>query len=68
MADTVIYGALGSPYAARVVLAAWLKQLDFSLQLPGNAVLFVLLIAIALHRAPPAGQKGHRQGGVVAKS
>ena len=25
---------------------------DFSLQMPGNAVLFVLLAAIAMHRSP----------------
>ena len=44
------------------------EVVDFSLQLPGNAVLFALLIAIALHRAPTVGQRGHRQSGVVAKN
>ena len=30
------------------------ELVDFSLQMPGNAVLFVLLMAIAVHRPPPA--------------
>jgi glutathione S-transferase len=34
MAGTLIYGAIGSPYVARVVLAARLKGLEFDLRLP----------------------------------
>jgi O-antigen ligase len=37
------------------IMAIGLQEiLDFSLQMPGNAVLFTVLIAIALHRASPS--------------
>jgi O-antigen ligase len=32
------------------------EMFDFSLQLPGNAVMFAVLCAIAIHRAPEAGR------------
>jgi glutathione S-transferase len=38
MAGTLIYGAIGSPYVARVVLAARLKGLDFELRLPADGL------------------------------
>lgn len=46
-------------------LIALLTQslVDFSLQMPGNAVLFALLAAIAVHRPPPPPE---RAGGTVA--
>jgi len=31
---------------------------EFSLQLPGNAVFFVVLLAAALHRTPPDPRSG----------
>ena len=43
---------------AGLLAVAVQSLVDFSLQMPGNAVLFVLLMAIAVHRAPrrrPAG-------------
>ena len=39
-----------------VIAIAIQEMFDFSLQLPGNAVLFVLLLAIALHRARVPGR------------
>jgi glutathione S-transferase len=38
MAGTLIYGAIGSPYVARVVLAARLKGLDFELRLTADGL------------------------------
>ena len=34
------------------------STLDFSLQMPGNAMMFAVLLAIALHR--PSSQHAHR--------
>jgi glutathione S-transferase len=38
MAGTLIYGAIGSPYVARVALAARLKALEFELRLPADGL------------------------------
>ena len=32
------------------------ESVEFSLQMPGNAALFAIVCAIALHRPPPAGR------------
>ena len=34
------------------------ETVDFSLQVPGNAALFVVLAAIAVHRAPAEPARG----------
>ena len=45
------------------IAAVALQELvDFSLQMPGNAVLFALLLAIAVHRPPPAQPAGAAAG------
>jgi O-antigen ligase len=40
-----------------IVAIAIQEVVDFSLQMPGNAVLFTVLIAIAIHRAPPVSSR-----------
>jgi hypothetical protein len=41
-------------------LIAVQETVDFSLQIPGNAALFVVLAAIAIHRAPGKNHEGQR--------
>ena len=44
-----------------LVAVALQELVDFSLQMPGNAVLFVLLMAIAAHRPAPAASRKRRE-------
>ena len=51
--DVRIYWLRVGALAGLLALAVQ-SLVDFSLQMPGNAVLFALLMAIAVHRPPPA--------------
>ena len=44
--------------AAGLAGIALQSAVEFSLQMPGNAALFVVLCAIALHRRPPVVDPG----------
>ena len=42
---------------------AFQSVVDFSLQMPGNAVTFALLMAVAAHRPPPPSTRLRPVGG-----
>jgi len=44
-----------------LVAIAFQETVDFSLQLPGNAVLFAVLCGIAIHRTPPRKSLAHQR-------
>ncbi|MYD85402.1 MAG: O-antigen ligase family protein [Acidobacteria bacterium] len=52
-ADDIRIHSLRVGAVAGLLALAVQSLVDFSLQMPGNAVLFTLLMAIAVHRAPP---------------
>jgi len=62
-ADTTAWVRAGA--VTSLIAIAFQETVEFSLQMPGNAALFAVVCAIALHRPPPAVVENRNRGALA---